>query len=117
MSKVNPWAHRVEPHLPPWYDNSVIYAVQALSRGQANEGQQKLAWTWLMFITAASDQFPDQAYRPGSEGRRSTDFALGKHWVGLAFRKLLALIPAEKQTPQTEQDLRIHRLKTRRKAA
>lgn len=64
-------------------------AVRAFAAGVANDGQQKTVWHYIMYLTGASEEFYDLPFRPGVEGQRSTDFALGKTFVGLQLRKLL----------------------------
>jgi hypothetical protein len=92
------WRPKKDPWLPPDYDEQTVYAVRALVNGQANEGQQKLVWSWLMYVTGAGDEFADLSFRPGADGQRSTDMAEGKRFVGLAFRKMLHAAV----TPQAE---------------
>lgn len=83
------WRPKKDPWLPPDHDESSIYAIRALANGTANDGQQKTAWAYLMYLTGAAEEFADLSYRPGPEGRRDTDFAEGKRFVGLQIRKLL----------------------------
>lgn len=112
MSIVHKWLPKKEPHDPPDYDEDVVYAVRAVSLGSANEGQQKLFWTWLMYVTKASEEFQDMSYRPGETGVRAMDFAEGKRFVGMQVRKMLhpALTP-HKTTPTLRQSLRDKRAK------
>jgi hypothetical protein len=81
------WRPKKDPWLPPDHDEASIYAVRALANGTANDGQQKTAWAYLMYMTGASEEFADLSYRPASE--RDTAFAEGKRFVGLQIRKLL----------------------------
>lgn len=84
------WLPKKHPHHPPDYDEQVIYAVRAWSQGKASEGQQIMAWDYLMYVTGASEQFNDLSYRSNDEGgTRAMDFAEGKRFVGLSIRKLL----------------------------
>jgi hypothetical protein len=84
------WLPKPWPWLPSDYSDDVVMAVRQLADGKANEAQQKLAWRWLMYVTAASDEFQDLSFRPGGEdGRRATDFADGKRFVGMQVKKLL----------------------------
>lgn len=83
------WRPKKDPWLPPDHDESSIYAIRALANGTANDGQQKTAWAYLMFLTGASEEFADLSYRPGPDGERDTAFAEGKRFVGLQIRKLL----------------------------
>jgi len=84
------WLPAKNPWHPPEYDEETVYAIRAVAEGIANDGQQKLFWRYLMYVTKASEEFADLSYRPDSEGgRRDTDFAEGKRFVGLMLRKLL----------------------------
>lgn len=78
-------------HFPDIEDDAEIYAIQALARGSANEYQQTLAWNFITKRLCETDRMP---FWPGGEdGRRATDFAAGKQWVGLQLRKILNLKP------------------------
>lgn len=92
------WTPKATPWMPHDYDDDVIMAVRQFSEGKANAGQQKLAWDWLMYVTACTEEYADLSFRPGEEGRRATDFAEGKRFVGLQVRKMLhpALNPEAK---------------------
>jgi hypothetical protein len=83
------WRPKEEPWHPHDYDEQTVYAIRALASGTANEGQQKTAWQYLMYLTAASEEFQDLSFRPGPDGERSTNFAEGKRFVGQQLRKLL----------------------------
>lgn len=84
------WLPKTEPHKPPDHDDEVVAAVRAIYHGKANEAQQQTFWRYLMYVTGVSDEFNDLSYRPGGEdGRRATDLAEGKRFVGLMIRKLL----------------------------
>lgn len=76
------------PWKPVPYEKADVAAIQALLRGEANEHQQKRALKWL--IEQAAGTY-DMAYRPGDEGRRDTDFALGRAFVGQQVVKLTRL--------------------------
>lgn len=70
--------------------------MQRLAAGTANAIEQKRAMKWILTCTGVLDQ----AFRPGGEdGRRDTDFALGKQSIGLQIMKLarvnLSLIKGE----------------------
>lgn len=79
------WLPQKDPWVPAQYDDDVIYAVSALSRGRANEVQQQLAWAWLMYLTGVDDM----SFRPGPNGDRDTAFASGKQFVGHQLKKML----------------------------
>lgn len=73
------------PHIPPAYDVATAGAIQALGRGDASEGQQKLALQWIIEVGAVAYQFQ---YYPSD---RDTAFALGRAFVGQQIVKLLKL--------------------------
>lgn len=75
---------------PSEYDDSDIRAIHALAAGKASEGQQKQAIEWIVHKAARTH---DLAYRPGEDGRRETDFALGRAFVGQQILKMLLLRP------------------------
>lgn len=112
MTQQTLWRPHKEPWKPPDHDESVVYAVRALVEGSANAGQQKLLADYLRYIT----DLDAMSYRPGEEGRRDTDFAEGKRFVGREFFKLLhplytpnAALPAKR--PRLAQE----RLRTRKR--
>jgi hypothetical protein len=90
--QIIPWTPQAEPHFPPWGagDPEIVMAIRAFKDGVANQTQQLTAWKYLMFVTGASEEFADMSYRPDEKGgRRATDFAEGKRFVGTMLRKLL----------------------------
>lgn len=97
------WMPKKDPWAPPDLTDDVIWAIRAFSKGSAGEGQQRIVWNYLMYITGASDQFADLSFRPGAEGMRATDFAEGKRFVGLQLRKPLhpLLTPKAKTKDET----------------
>lgn len=77
------------PWKPVHYETADILAIQALQAGTAEDHQQRRAFRWI--VEAASALY-DLAYRPGGEeGRRDTDFALGRAFVGSQIMKLTRL--------------------------
>lgn len=75
--------------LPPGYDIADVAAFQALQRGDASADMQRRALKWL--IERAAGTY-DLSYRQGGEeGRRDTDFAEGRRFVGLQVVKFLRL--------------------------
>ena len=96
------WTQKKEPWAPPDAGEQVTYAIRAFAEGKANDGQQKLVWDWLNYITGAGERWQDLSFRPGGDdGRRLTDFAEGKRFVGIQMRKHLhpALTPPPKPEP------------------
>lgn len=76
------------PWKPPAFETEDAAAIQALGRGSATPAQQKRALDWLVNKACATY---DLSYRPGDDGRRDTDFAEGRRFVGLQLVKLLHL--------------------------
>lgn len=99
MKDQHNWLPKKEPWQPHDYDEATVYALRAFASGEANAYQQKLVWDYVMYLTAASPEFADLAFRPGADGQRATDFALGKNFIGLQLRKLLR----EELTPEADQ--------------
>lgn len=77
---------RTASWLPPDWEKSDAYALQALNRGDATVDQQRRALKWIIEQAAATY---DMSYRP--ESQRDTDFALGRAFVGQQIVKLLKL--------------------------
>ena len=77
-----------KPYLPAKYEKADVAAMQALKQGIANEGQQQRA---LDFIINGLSRYYDLDYFPGVEGRRDSDFAAGKRFVGAQVVKMLNL--------------------------
>jgi hypothetical protein len=67
-------------------------SLQALEAGNANERQQKEVLRWLIHDACKTY---DLSYRPGESGRRDTDFAEGKRFVGLQVVTLLKVNTTE----------------------
>lgn len=80
------WQHKLLPHDPADYDEDVVYAVDAWRQGTANDGQQRLAYEWVMYVCGIDDW----AYRPESAGPGARDVVLGKQFVGRTIRKMSA---------------------------
>jgi hypothetical protein len=84
---------RKAPQPPPapyaiTYEDEDVYAIKALNRGNASEGQQQRALHWLVQRACMVDEV---SYRPGSDGDRDTAFAEGRRYVGLQVLKLVNL--------------------------
>jgi hypothetical protein len=67
------------PLLPAKYDPSDSHAIRALSTGTASAGQQRQALDWIIKVACRTY---DEPFRPGDDGRRETDYALGMAHVG-----------------------------------
>lgn len=81
---------------PPWepIEQSLadVSAIKSLMIGQASDVQQKRVVDWLIRATGVEEP----SFRPGGDdGRRASDFAEGKRFVGLQFFILAkAVMPA-----------------------
>ena len=89
MTTALAWGAKPDPRMPPDYDDDVVRAVRALFTGTASASQQLYAVRWLMYVTAASEEFQDLSFRIGTDGERMTAFAEGKRFVGMQIRKML----------------------------
>jgi hypothetical protein len=80
---------RLGPWEPAHYEAADASAIQALLRGDADEHQQQRALKWIIEVAAATY---DQSFWPGGEdGKRNTDFAEGRRFVGNSVVKMLKL--------------------------
>jgi hypothetical protein len=79
---------------PPLYDEHVQRAIRAWEAGNASEGQQKIAFAWVVNTAAATY---DQPFRPGEDGDRETAFACGRMFVGQQIVKMLKAPIVEKK--------------------
>lgn len=70
------------PLRPPKPEKKHVGAIQALSRGEASEHQQKLALDWIVKELCKAH---DLAFHPD---QRETDFALGKQFIGKQIIKM-----------------------------
>jgi len=79
------------PWLFPAIDNADIFAIQAVAQGRANEGQQIRAFDYIVRVLCETDRM---TFWPGADdGRRATDFAEGKRWIGVQLRRIERLRP------------------------
>ena len=79
--KSGPWA-------PTPYGKPEVAAIQALANGNATPEMQRHALKWIIEIAAG---YYDLSFRPGEDGRRETDFAEGKRYVGAQIVKMTKL--------------------------
>lgn len=86
-----------EPWVPGPYDSADIAAFRALREGRAEPYQQQMCLEWIIYISGTYEN----AFRPGPDGSRATDFAGGKQWVGQQIVKLINM--PMKQNEQGEQ--------------
>lgn len=74
------------PWTPPPYGIADVQAIRALIIGEATPDQQQRALRWIIEVAAGTY---DQSFYPGAEdGRRNTDFAEGRRFVGNQIVKL-----------------------------
>jgi hypothetical protein len=91
MKYPRPKSQPDRPWQMPRLEDSDIFALQALSAGIANEVQQRRAYDYVVRVLCETDRM---TFWPGSDdGRRATDFAEGKRWVGLQLRRIAKLRP------------------------
>ncbi len=84
------WQPALLPWLPPAHSPLVVEAIRSFQQGKANAAQQGIAWNYLMYMTGCSDEFNGMTFYPDDKGgRRASDFAEGKRFIGLMIRKLL----------------------------
>lgn len=81
-----PWTLLIEDIAP-----GDIAAVRAIADGSADEHQQRAAFAFIRDKLAGVNVM---SFWPGGEdGRRATDFAEGKRWVGDQLRRIINLQP------------------------
>jgi hypothetical protein len=75
----------------PLTEREDVFAIQAIANGIASDGQQRRAYDYVVRLLCESDRM---TFWPGGEdGRRASDFAEGKRWVGLQLRRLERMRP------------------------
>jgi hypothetical protein len=79
------------PWQSPRIEDADIFALQAVAKGIANDGQQRRAFDYVVRVLCETDRM---TFWPGSDdGRRATDFAEGKRWVGIQLRRIEKMRP------------------------
>lgn len=74
------------PWKPTSWEPADALSLKRLAAGTASPVEQQRALKWILTCTGVHDE----PYRPGGEdGRRETDFALGKACVGRQIAKLV----------------------------
>lgn len=76
-----------DPTKPPDYDSNDIAAFKALEAGAASPEQQKRALRWT--LVGAADLYGLSYRNGGEDGRRATDFAEGRRFVGAQIVKMV----------------------------
>jgi len=82
------------PWVPAAFEPADAVAVQACYYGTASEDQQKRAMNFLLAMSLNDKVL----YFPGEDGRRDTDFALGRAFVGHAIISFIKM-----RRPDSEQ--------------
>lgn len=85
---------KLQPDRPwqmPRIEDADIFALQAVAGGTANTAQQQRAYAYVVRILCETDRM---TFWPGGEdGKRATDFAEGKRWVGIQLRRIEKMRP------------------------
>jgi hypothetical protein len=83
------------PWQMPRIEDSDIFALQAVAKGIANDAQQVRAYDCIVRVLCETDRM---TFWPGGEdGKRATDFAEGKRWVGVQLRRIEKLRPDQQE--------------------
>jgi hypothetical protein len=92
--KPSPSRRKSQPDRPwqmPAIEDADIFALQAIARGEASAVQQQRGYEYVVRALCETDRM---TFWPGAEdGRRATDFAEGKRWVGLQLRRIEKMRP------------------------
>lgn len=74
-----------------------VAAIRALAEGGADEHQQRAAFRFILSRLCGLDTM---SFWPGGEdGKRATDFAEGRRWVGIQLRRIVkSLVPERYDT-------------------
>jgi hypothetical protein len=97
--EMKPTRSKSQPDRPwqvPRIADADIFALQAVARGEAGAAQQQHAWDCLVRTLCETDRM---TFWPGEDGRRATDFAEGKRWVGLQLRRIEKMRPDHGDAP------------------
>jgi hypothetical protein len=78
------------PWQAPRLADADIFALQAVASGAASAAQQQCAFDCVVRTLCETDRM---TFWPGEDGRRATDFAEGKRWVGLQLRRIEKMRP------------------------
>ena len=91
MKPARPKSQPDRPWQMPSIKDADIFALQAVAKGAANNMQQQRAYEYVVRTLCETDRM---TFWPGGEdGRRATDFAEGKRWVGLQLRRIEKMRP------------------------
>ncbi|HKD26964.1 MAG TPA: hypothetical protein VKC66_13820 [Xanthobacteraceae bacterium] len=91
MKPSRPKFQRDRPWQMPPIEDADIFALQAVANGAASNAQQQRAYDYMVRTLCETDRM---TFWPGGEdGKRATDFAEGKRWVGLQLRRIEKMRP------------------------
>ncbi len=91
MKPSRPKSQPDRPWQMPRVEDADIFALQAVAIGTANDAQQQRAYKYIVRTLCETDRI---TFWPGGEdGKRATDFAEGKRWVGLQLRRVEKMRP------------------------
>jgi hypothetical protein len=91
MKLARPKSRPDRPWQIPRIADTDIFALQAVAGGTANNAQQQRAYEYVVRTLCETDRM---TFWPGGEdGKRATDFAEGKRWVGLQLRRIEKMRP------------------------
>ena len=91
MTPSRPKSQPDRPWQMPRIEDADIFALQAVANGTANNAQQQRAHQYVVRTLCETDRM---TFWPGGEdGKRATDFAEGKRWVGLQLRRIEKMRP------------------------
>jgi hypothetical protein len=101
MKPTRPKSQPERPWQMPRIADADIFALQAVASGEANASQQQRAWDTIVRVLCETDRMTFWPGIPGTseDGRRATDFAEGKRWVGLQLRRIEKMRPDHKDAP------------------
>jgi len=91
MKPSRPKSQPDRPWQMPQIEDADIFALQAVANGIANNAQQLRAYEYVVRTLCETDRM---TFWPGGEdGKRATDFAEGKRWVGVQLRRIEKMRP------------------------
>jgi hypothetical protein len=91
MKLSRPKSQPDRPWRMPQIEDADIFALQAVAKGTANNAQQLRAYEYVVRTLCETDRM---TFWPGGEdGKRATDFAEGKRWVGVQLRRIEKMRP------------------------
>jgi hypothetical protein len=95
MKPTRPRSQPERPWQMPRIADADIFAVQAVAGGTATAAQQQRAFDYVVRVLCETDRMTFWPGIPGTgdDGRRATDFAEGKRWVGLQLLRIKKMRP------------------------